>query len=122
MPTPSHELEITTLAVNDLLQQGVAFRLLDVRTTGERALAAIEPSTLLTETLAREIVDTWPRHTSIVLYCHTGIRSLAAARFLQDQAGFLNARSMAGGISAARNPSSRASVSRRHAIGPVNSV
>jgi monothiol glutaredoxin len=100
MPIPSYELEISPVDVKKMLDDGVDFRLIDVRTPHERALACIEPSALLSEELYREAIDTWPKETRLVFYCHTGIRSLGAADHFHSQAGFQDVKSMSGGISA----------------------
>ena len=54
---------------------------------------------LLTDELLDEILNEWSPDTSIVCYCHHGIRSLNAAAFLQ-QKGFTDVSSMRGGIDA----------------------
>jgi predicted sulfurtransferase len=41
----------------------------------------------------------WPKQTPMVLYCHTGRRSIDAASFLAGH-GFTNVRSMTGGLEA----------------------
>ena len=96
----SFELEISCLEVKELLDAGEEFSFLDVRTEFERELACIDETDLVTQELVDEIIAEWPKDRRIVLYCHTGIRSLAAARFLIERGGFSNAKSMAGGISA----------------------
>ena len=98
--TPLADLEISPLEVHERRQSGVELELLDVRTERERATAKIEGTTLVTPELAREILETWPRDTEIVFYCHTGVRSLAAAQYLRQQGGFRDVKSMAGGIAA----------------------
>jgi rhodanese-related sulfurtransferase len=45
------------------------------------------------------IREQWPKDTLIVVHCHVGEQSLAAASFLIDR-GFTNVRSLAGGIDA----------------------
>lgn len=100
MPHPSHELEIIPVDVKKLLDEGVDFRFLDVRTPHERALACIEPSSLLSEDLTRKALETWAKDTKIILYCHSGIRSLGAAEYFSRQGGFQDVKSMAGGITA----------------------
>ena len=44
-----------------------------------------------------EIVETWPKDTTIITVCHHGVRSLDAAVYLRQQ-GFTATRSMRGGI------------------------
>jgi monothiol glutaredoxin len=72
--------------------------LLDVRTTGERAVACIEGARHLTAELAQKLEDL-PRDTPLVFQCHHGIRSQAAARHFLAL-GFTNVSNLVGGIEA----------------------
>jgi rhodanese-related sulfurtransferase len=71
-------------------------KLLDVRTPEEWAIAHLPGAMLVDETLAQQIMA-WPKDTAVVLYCHTGQRSLDATTYLAGH-GFENVRSMTGGI------------------------
>lgn len=71
-------------------------RLLDVRTPEEWTIAHLPGAMLVDEVLAQQIMA-WPKDTAVVLYCHTGQRSLDATTYLAGH-GFLNVRSMTGGI------------------------
>lgn len=73
-------------------------RLLDVRGPDEWAIAHLPGATLVDQMVAQEVM-TWPKETPIVLYCHTGRRSLDAASYLAGH-GFHNVRSMTGGLEA----------------------
>ena len=73
-------------------------RLLDVRSRDEWDIARLTGAMLVDETLAQQVM-TWPKDTPIVLYCHSGGRSLDAASYLAGH-GFANVRSMTGGIEA----------------------
>jgi rhodanese-related sulfurtransferase len=73
-------------------------RLIDVRTPDEWALAGIEGATLMTETLAEEMMR-WSKDSHIVFFCHFGQRSLDAATYFAGH-GFKNMYSMKGGIDA----------------------
>jgi rhodanese-related sulfurtransferase len=99
----SHErdekVQISPEELARALRTGQKLQLLDVRTPEEYRIARIEGARLVTEALAQEAVEQWPKDTSIVVHCHVGERSLAAASFLMDQ-GFTNVRSLAGGIDA----------------------
>ena len=53
----------------------------------------------MTDELSQEIMERWSKETPIVLYCHLGERSLQAATVLTER-GFLDARSLQGGIDA----------------------
>ncbi|MBL8723541.1 MAG: rhodanese-like domain-containing protein [Planctomycetes bacterium] len=73
-------------------------KLLDVRSPDEWQIARLPGAQLVDERLAQEVM-TWAPSTPIVLYCHSGQRSLDAASYLAGH-GFVNVRSMAGGIDA----------------------
>jgi len=92
------DLEISPAETAELLKQG-AIKLLDVRTPQEYEIVHIEGSMLVDQSLAEEIVNTWPPDTQIVTMCHHGIRSLDAAAYLRGH-GLNNTRSMRGGIDA----------------------
>jgi rhodanese-related sulfurtransferase len=91
-------LEITPREVAELLKAG-GIKLLDVRTPEEYAIAAIPGSVLVDQALVQEIMQSWPKDAPIVTSCHHGMRSLDAAAYLRGH-GFVNTRSMSGGIDA----------------------
>lgn len=74
-------------------------KLLDVRTPEEHAICKLDGGQLVTQQLVEEIMNTWPKDTPMVTYCHHGFRSLDAASFLIGH-GFTNVRSLTGGIDA----------------------
>ena len=90
------DLEISAAEVAALMKEG-SVTLIDVRTQQEYQIARIEGCRLVDESLAKEIVETWPKDTPIVTICHHGVRSLDAALFLRRH-GFAQTRSMRGGI------------------------
>ena len=92
------DLEIAPRDVADLLKQGKV-KLLDVRTPEEYQIASVSGSVLVDQSLAQEILQSWPKDTAIVTMCHHGIRSLDAAAYLRGH-GFDNTKSMTGGIEA----------------------
>jgi rhodanese-related sulfurtransferase len=92
------DLEITPRETAELLKGG-KIRLVDVRTPEEFAIASVPGSVLVDQSLAQEIMQTWPKDTAIVTMCHHGMRSLDAAAYLRGH-GFTNAKSMSGGIDA----------------------
>jgi adenylyltransferase/sulfurtransferase len=70
--------------------------LLDVRQAWESDWARIDGGTLITlQTLQARLVEI-PRDREMVAYCHHGMRSLMAAKFLRQE-GF-RARSLKAGI------------------------
>src|ERR1051325_6360146 len=91
-------IEITPRETAELLKQG-KIKLLDVRTPEEYATAKISGSVLVDQAVAQEIMQSWPKDTAIVTMCHHGMRSLDAAAYLRGH-GFLNTKSMMGGIDA----------------------
>ena len=92
------DIEIGVRETAELLKQG-KIKLLDVRSPEEYAIASVPGSVLVDQALAQEIMQTWPKDTAIVTMCHHGMRSLDAAAYLRGH-GFMNTRSMAGGIDA----------------------
>ena len=98
----SHEMEkdveITPREAAELLKQG-KIKLLDVRTAEEYNIVKVAGSVLVDQSVAQEIMQTWPKDTAIVTMCHHGMRSLDAAAYLRGH-GFSNTKSMIGGIDA----------------------
>src|SRR5262249_54965215 len=92
------DLEITVGETAEMLKQN-KIKLLDVRTPEEYAIASVTGSALVDQSLAQEILQTWPKETAISTMCHHGMRSPAAPAYLRGH-GFTNARSMSGGIDA----------------------
>jgi rhodanese-related sulfurtransferase len=95
------DIEITPRETAELLKQG-KIKLVDVRTPEEYAIASVPGSILIDQALAQEIMQTWPKDSSIVTMCHHGMRSLDAAAYLRGH-GFMNVKSMSGGIDAWAN-------------------
>jgi monothiol glutaredoxin len=79
-------------------QEGKPHLLLDVRTTGEVEIAKIEGGKLLDDD-AREMLEELDRSTTLVLQCHHGIRSRAAAEHCIKM-GFTDVHNLEGGIDA----------------------
>jgi monothiol glutaredoxin len=80
------------------LDRGEAFELIDVRTEQERAIAAIEPSSLLDDGVHERLLGL-DRDSPLVFLCHHGMRSQAAAEYFL-RAGFRNVHNVIGGIDA----------------------
>ena len=96
--TPGEVHQISPAEVKRLRDSGAAFEFLDVRTPEEREIASIDGTRLLDQTLAAEI-ERLPKDTMLVLHCHHGGRSQAAAEHFRSR-GFTNVHNMAGGIDA----------------------
>lgn len=84
--------------LKQMIDAGLQFALIDVRTDQERAIARIEGSRLLDQPLHDEILR-MDRETPIVFHCHHGMRSQAAAEYFL-KAGFRKLYNLEGGIEA----------------------
>lgn len=91
--------QLTASEVKAELATDSAIKLLDVRGVNEAEIASIEGAELVTETLAEEMLASWPKETKIIFHCHHGFRSQQACEYFQAQ-GFSCLRNMAGGIDA----------------------
>ena len=90
--------QVSAADVKTLIDRGESFELLDVRTPAERAIARIEGSRLLDQSVHDELMQR-DRHVPIVFQCHHGIRSQAAAEYFR-RAGFTRLYNLRGGIDA----------------------
>jgi monothiol glutaredoxin len=90
--------QMSVRELSDLIEGGVRFELLDVRTPEERAIAAIPNAVLLNESEAARI-ESLPRDTKLVLHCHHGGRSQQAAEQFVAL-GFSQVWNVVGGIDA----------------------
>jgi len=94
-------IEIGIRDVKAKLDAGEPVHLLDVREAAELRICALPgaehiPMLQLFAGLAEPEAA---KDAEIVVFCHTGLRSVEAAQLLQMR-GYANARSMAGGIDA----------------------
>lgn len=91
--------EVTPREVARMRADGEHFVLMDCRTPEEAALCRIEGDVLVPmQDLGLHLSELRAHEESpIVVYCHTGRRSLAVAVALRQE-GFEDVRSMAGGI------------------------
>jgi rhodanese-related sulfurtransferase len=101
-PPKDHETTVAIASVGprelaQWLESYPDLKVLDVRTPYERGLAFIRGSSLLTERLLNEILSDWSKDFPIVAYCHHGIRSLEAVRFLNGH-GFRRVYNLSEGI------------------------
>jgi rhodanese-related sulfurtransferase len=106
MPEPTVS-DITAFGLKGQLDRGVGLVLLDVREPWERVISAI-PGTTTSHELhvpmasipgRLDEIQEVSRGRSLVVYCHHGVRSLAAARWLA-QRGLSNVFNLKGGIDA----------------------
>ena len=91
-------IQVKVADVATALRSATPPRLLDMRGPDEWQITHLAGATLVDEAVANQVM-TWPKDTAIVLYCHTGRRSLDAASYLSGH-GFSNVRSMTGGLDA----------------------
>lgn len=90
-------LEIEPHAVKRLLDSGDHFLFVDVRESWEHQMCRIEGSQLIPLGQLASNLAVFEAAEEVVLFCHSGRRSLDAAAWLRSQ-GVLGARSMSGGI------------------------
>jgi adenylyltransferase/sulfurtransferase len=93
---------IPTMSPQELKQKMDAresFELIDVREPFEYEIARIDGARLIPLGEIAERADELPRNGSIVVHCHSGMRSAEAVRLLR-QSGFDNVYNLEGGIDA----------------------
>ncbi|HEY1085082.1 MAG TPA: rhodanese-like domain-containing protein [Prosthecobacter sp.] len=99
----SHEgdvsLQISPADLAALRQAEPAVKLLDARTREEHEAVSIPGSVLMTQEVVQDAFSNWDKKAPLVLYDHTGSRSLDAVAYFIGH-GFTNARCLAGGIDA----------------------
>ena len=95
---PPHVKSLSVKQLKDMIDRGDKFDLFDVRPTIERDKAKLEKARMFDEA-ARKEVESFDKNRQIVLHCHHGGRSRAAAEQLVAQ-GFRNVFNVEGGIDA----------------------
>jgi monothiol glutaredoxin len=95
---PARIRQLSAPDLKTMIDSGVQFELVDVRTKEERAIAKIEGSRLLDKAY-HDYLLTLDRNTAIVFQCHHGIRSQSAAEYCLGE-GFRNLYNLRGGIDA----------------------
>jgi len=93
-------LEIGVEELKAKLDGGEAVHLVDVREPAEVEICRLDGAELIP--MMRLFLGQAPaagREDEIVVFCHVGVRSLEAARYLQAR-GFPRVRSLSGGIDA----------------------
>jgi adenylyltransferase/sulfurtransferase len=99
MPSGEAPLEIGVQELAQVRQAGTEVFLLDVREEFEFAICRLSGSVLIPLGQLPSRLPEVPAGAEVVTVCHTGQRSLVAARFLRD-AGHQRARSLRGGVEA----------------------
>ncbi len=94
-------MEISPRDLAKTMVNGRSMQLLDVRQPWENQLARLSASTLIPLGELPTRLQDLPtdKLTNLVVYCHHGIRSMSAVRYLRSL-GYINAQSLAGGIDA----------------------
>jgi molybdopterin/thiamine biosynthesis adenylyltransferase/rhodanese-related sulfurtransferase len=92
-----HELEVRPRALREEVEAGRKLQLVDVREPFEWEICRIAGSVLVPLGALPGRLAELDRSAPIVAICHTGRRSLDAARFLRSR-GFAGARSLHGGV------------------------
>ncbi|HVL88550.1 MAG TPA: ubiquitin-like small modifier protein 1 [Candidatus Thermoplasmatota archaeon] len=90
---------VTATELAARLSAGEKIRLVDVRNPNEWEINRIEGATLIPLPVFPERVNELSTADEIVVYCHTGMRSMNATKFLLDL-GFRKVRNLHGGIAA----------------------
>lgn len=92
--------ELPAPVVAEQLRRGPAeVLLLDVREAYERRFASIEPSVHIPMNEVPDRLGEIPRDQRIVVYCHSGERSMMVAGFLESR-GYRSVANLTGGIDA----------------------
>lgn len=91
------DLQIEPRDVKGKIERGEKFVLVDVREPWEHAICRIGGAVLVPMKELPARAGWLEEAEDVVLYCHSGVRSLNAAAWLREQ-GVESARSMAGGI------------------------
>ena len=89
-------IEITPVELRELIANKANIILLDVRTQKEIEIASLGGVHIPLNELSTR-VDELDQESRIIIYCHHGVRSLAALNILQDS-GFNRMQHLKGGI------------------------
>ena len=99
----SHEadasLQISPRDFASLRERHAGLKVLDARTREEHDAVKIPGAQLITQELIQEIFANWEKTQPLVIYDHTGARSLDAVAYFVGH-GFAEAKCLAGGIDA----------------------
>lgn len=99
---PSQTVNLSSDDLNQALNGGPTWRLVDVRSPEEWEQGYLPDAQLLTTELKFEMLDSWSKDTPILFYSNSGRRGLETASYFVAY-GFSNARNLAGGLKAWRS-------------------
>ncbi len=97
--SPYEVKEIDVHQLNDMINSGDDFQLIDVRTVFENHVANIGGDVMPLEEIVSHI-DEISKSKQVVMYCKVGIRSMEAILHLQSVYDFSNLYNLKGGINA----------------------
>jgi adenylyltransferase/sulfurtransferase len=90
--------EISVRDLDSFIKRKMPLHLVDVREQWERAIAALpDQAHIPLDQLPARVDELKPKGALIVFYCHHGVRSLAAAGFMEER-GHTEVVSLAGGV------------------------
>lgn len=89
--------DITAVELNELMAQGGAVFLLDVRTLEEREISVLDDDAHIPIDELEARLEELDKDADIVVYCRTGSRSGRATNLLREN-GFTSVRNLLGGI------------------------
>ena len=90
-------MQISPAELKKELADGNEWKLIDVREDYETQEQPMPNSEVLTQEVARDMLQKWPRETKIAFFCSVGSRSLEAASYFKGH-GLPNVKSLKGGI------------------------
>ncbi len=93
------DIQISPRELQQKLEEGIAPRLLDIRSREEFEAVKITQSELLTPELQQEAFASWPSDLLVIIIDHVGDRSLDVAAFFIGH-GMKTTRALRGGIDA----------------------
>jgi rhodanese-related sulfurtransferase len=93
------QLQITPQDFAALREVEPGLKILDVRTREEHEAVHIPGSLLMTQEVVQQAFASWDKTAPLVLYDHTGSRSMDAVAYFIGH-GFTNAKCLTGGIDA----------------------
>ncbi len=88
--------QTSVVELKEIMESGLVYELVDVRTDVERSIARIEKFRLLDQKYHDQLCGC-DKDTPIIFLCHHGIRSQQAAEYFRQQ-GFRNLCNVQGGI------------------------
>lgn len=93
-------MEIEPETLRERQEEGSAGTLVDIRRPHEREIVALEDDFWIPmQQLGQNLEELRDAPRPLVIYCHSGVRSLRVAKMLQEE-GFEDVYSLAGGIDA----------------------